>query len=238
MQKEKKNKKKRKKSSFSITKKKKKSSKKKSNKHKKSKKYSDDNDLIQNEKFDNLKLDSKLLKQKSISQDKILKKTDKLQILESNQDKIKLNNSIIKQDKMIKPATPVKSIPKSIMKSPVKNNSPPLFPNSNYKRDCTKNIGFYDSKSEQMKVKFRVIIPEYINPHLHREKDFISELEEDHKCKISFLTDLESNISTCEGIKGQLVQFAGSLDGVSSAMKNLTKKIMKIEQRLNGRRKS
>ena len=167
----------------------------------------------------------------------------------------KLTEKTQKDDEPSK-KTPEKEPPKSpeitkIESKPVNNNNNPnsaykkvktttsmTFPKTNYKRDCTKNMSYYDIKEEKTKIKMRIIIPEYIVSHLHQRENFLRDLETKNKCKFAFIDDRENQVSTCEGIKGQLVQFGGSLKRVMKAINELISEIKVIEQELNGKRKS
>lgn len=107
-----------------------------------------------------------------------------------------------------------------------------------YKRDCTKNISWLDTSDGDTKVKLRIVIPDYIGPHLQRKDNLLGRIEARHGCKLAFVADTESRVSTCEGIKGRLVQFAGRLPEVLGAMQSLLEEVIRTEHELNGKRKS
>ena len=112
------------------------------------------------------------------------------------------------------------------------------FVKSNYKRDCTKNMSYFDTKDDKMKMKMRIIIPDYICFYLEQKENFLKDLESKNKCKLALIDDRESRVSTCEGIKGRIVQFGGSLSKIMDAIQDLLTEIKSIEQELNGKRKS
>lgn len=112
------------------------------------------------------------------------------------------------------------------------------FGQPGYKRDCTKNTSWFDTQDLKTKIKIRIVIPDYIGPHLQRKNNLLGRIESEHGCKLAFVADTESRVSTCEGIKGSLVQFAGEMPQVMSAMRALLEEIIDTEQELNGKRKS
>lgn len=119
-----------------------------------------------------------------------------------------------------------------------KLNSLMTFGQANYKRDCTKNTSWFDTQDKKTKIKIRIVIPDYIGPHLQRKDNLLGRIESTHGCKLAFVADTETRVSTCEGIKGRLVQFAGKVPQVMSAMQGLLEEIIRTEQELNGKRKS
>ena len=142
------------------------------------------------------------------------------------------NPSNEKPSKSESPEKPKESSPK------VANNVPQNYAKTNYKRDCTKNMSYYDTREQHTKISIRVIIPDYVRAHLQREGDLFARFESKYNCKLAFVTDSESRVSTSEGIKGQLMQFVGTLDNSMMAVKGLYQEIVTIEEQLNGRRKS
>jgi hypothetical protein len=163
--------------------------------------------------------------------------TEKEKSSEIKPEELTINNKLSSK-------TPEKIESKSPNKSnseckKVKQTTPLMtFPKSNYKRDCTKNMSYFDTKDQRSKIKMRIIIPEYIVSHLQQKEHFLKDLETKNKCKFAFIEDRENCVSTCEGIKGQLVQFGGSLKRVMNAIQELLSGIKTIEQELNGKRKS
>ena len=123
--------------------------------------------------------------------------------------------------------------------SPIKAPSPPeVYNKSHYKRDCTKNMSFYDTREKATKIKLRMVVPEYLIAPLQLETELARRCESKFNCILGSVADSESRLSTSEGIKGTLVQVAGSLENSMMAMRYVYQEIMVTEEQLNGRRKA
>lgn len=88
-----------------------------------------------------------------------------------------------------------------------------------------------------MKLKVRMVIPEYLVPMLEENDELVRRLEQENRTRIAFSRDNETKVSTCEGVKGGLTNISGKLDNVMKTMQDLFLEIMTLEQQVNGKRK-
>lgn len=107
---------------------------------------------------------------------------------------------------------------------------------SKFKRDCTKNMSYMDSKEGAMNLKVRIVIPEYLQTFLSENQQFIKKIEENNKTKIGFSNGSDIKVVTCEGVKGALTNVSGKLDNVMKSMQDIFLEIMALEHQINGKR--
>ena len=104
------------------------------------------------------------------------------------------------------------------------------------KKDSTKNMSYTDKKDGAMNLRIRVVIPNYLVKYISENDQLIKKIEETYKTKCSFSDGPEVNVTTCEGIKGALVNFTGTLDNVMKSMQDIFLEIMLLENQINGKR--
>ena len=112
------------------------------------------------------------------------------------------------------------------------------IPQNNLKRDCTKNMTYFDTRDKVSKLKLRVVLPEYIVEYFQRDHLMLERLKKDNRVQLGFAKGREVQVTTAEGIKGCLVTIHGKIDDVNKTIHDLMLETILLEKNLNGERRA
>ncbi len=90
-----------------------------------------------------------------------------------------------------------------------------------------------------MKIVQRIIIPNYLVPHLIKNKDNIhkiSNIQKKYECLITIQSESELTIKTAQGLAGRLVTIKGEPKACSKTLYHFNEQLIKIENHLNGQK--
>lgn len=111
------------------------------------------------------------------------------------------------------------------------------LPTFNMKRDCSKNMTFFDTKDKVTKLNLRIVLPEYLVNYFQRDRLMLERIRRDNRVRLSFEKGREVSVSTAEGVKGSLVTVHGKIDDVNKTIHDLMLETILLEKNLNGERK-
>ena len=96
---------------------------------------------------------------------------------------------------------------------------------------------YFDVERKETNMKVRVVVPDYLLPIIDKHGKLTHMLQDRFNTRLAVCRARNGHVTTCEGVKGALVNISGEVGAVVNTIQALFEEVAQTEQRINGKRK-